>query len=68
MLATMPCPTCRDERPFEQPPCPDGHHDCPEWVCTDCGAALLVGGTWSAGGEEPDPGQHAEDPRELHAA
>jgi RNase P subunit RPR2 len=38
------CTSCRTERRFEQPPCPDGHGaDCPEWVCTDCGAALLIG-------------------------
>ncbi|MBX6766922.1 MAG: hypothetical protein IRY90_07200 [Actinomadura rubrobrunea] len=40
----MYCSTCGDERLFEQPPCPDGHGaDCPERVCTECGAALLVG-------------------------
>jgi hypothetical protein len=27
----------------EQPPCLDGHADCPEWVCTDCGAAFVTG-------------------------
>ena len=30
-----------------QPPCTDGHTDdggeCPEWICADCGAALLIG-------------------------
>lgn len=37
------CGSCRDERPFESPPCQDGHGgDCPERVCVDCGAALLV--------------------------
>jgi hypothetical protein len=45
---TWPCATCGDERVFEQPPCVDGHTDdggeCPEWACTDCGTALLVGG------------------------
>lgn len=43
------CPDCRAERSFEQyhdtpgscPDSPDGH--CPEWACTSCGAALLVG-------------------------
>ncbi|WP_202125267.1 hypothetical protein [Actinomadura physcomitrii] len=28
---------------FEQPPCPDGHGaECPERVCVECGAAVLV--------------------------
>ena len=44
---TWPCPTCADERPFEQPTCIDGHTedggDCPEWACADCGTALLTG-------------------------
>lgn len=38
------CSACGTERPFEQPPCFDGHgDDCPEWACVDCGGALLVG-------------------------
>jgi hypothetical protein len=38
------CSACGDERPFEQPPCADGHGaDCPEWACADCGSALLIG-------------------------
>ncbi|MBC6469954.1 hypothetical protein HKK74_31345 [Actinomadura alba] len=37
------CSTCGDERPFERPPCADGHGDlCPELSCVDCGAALLI--------------------------
>ncbi|WP_448640595.1 hypothetical protein [Geodermatophilus sp. URMC 63] len=43
-----PCPTCGEDRAFEQPPCVDGHTDdgagCPEWVCTDCGSAFFLGG------------------------
>ncbi|WP_037558942.1 hypothetical protein [Spirillospora albida] len=40
----MYCSTCDDERAFEQPPCPDGHGgECPERVCTECGAAVFVG-------------------------
>jgi hypothetical protein len=27
----------------EQPPCLDGHDDCPEWVCTECGTAIVFG-------------------------
>jgi len=42
----MQCPTCARPRPFEQPPCADGHDlDCPEWACTECGTAVLLGGT-----------------------
>jgi hypothetical protein len=38
------CFECADVRLFEQPPCEDRHGaDCPEWVCTGCGVALLVG-------------------------
>ena len=40
---TRHCPTCAEEQLFEQPPCADGHADCPEWVCLRCGFALLVG-------------------------
>jgi hypothetical protein len=43
------CPECASDRLFEQyhaaagncPDSPDG--DCPEWSCTDCGAAVLIG-------------------------
>ncbi len=42
------CPGCRCRREFTQlhpgpERCPDvGSGICPEWVCTDCGAAVLV--------------------------
>jgi hypothetical protein len=39
------CPECGDLRHFEQPPCPDGHEECPEWCCTDCGHAIMRGET-----------------------
>jgi hypothetical protein len=46
-IRTEHCPACDDERTFEQPPCVDGHTDdggdCPEWLCTGCGTALLTG-------------------------
>lgn len=39
----LECPSCACARPFEQPPCVDGHGpDCDEWACTACGTALLV--------------------------
>jgi hypothetical protein len=38
------CPSCGDDRPFEAPPCPDGHGtDCSELACVECGTAVLVG-------------------------
>ena len=37
------CPGCRAERVVEQPPCLDGHEDCPEWVCVECGTAIVFG-------------------------
>lgn len=38
------CTTCEDDVAFEQPGCPDDHEsDCPEWVCLQCGDALLIG-------------------------
>ena len=38
------CATCRADVPFEQPSCGDDHGaDCPEWVCVECGDAVLVG-------------------------
>lgn len=37
------CPSCAAIVACEQPPCPDGHDECPEWICTLCGTALLAG-------------------------
>jgi len=40
----MPCLACTAVRAFEQPPCGEGHEPaCPEWICTSCGTALLIG-------------------------
>jgi hypothetical protein len=37
------CGTCAAETVFERPLCVDGHGDlCAEWVCTDCGTAVVV--------------------------
>jgi hypothetical protein len=42
-----PCAPCGEITEFVQPPCVDGHTDdggeCPEWICVDCGTALLIG-------------------------
>jgi len=51
---TRQCPDCGWDSPFEQhhdlpgqcPDAPDG--ECPEWSCTACGAALLIGAAWPA--------------------
>ena len=37
------CVICNTEMPFETPPCADGHaEECPELLCTRCGAAEIV--------------------------
>lgn len=43
-LALMECSTCGRATPFEILDCPDGHDDdCPDRVCTGCGAVVVVG-------------------------
>jgi hypothetical protein len=38
------CSICLADVGFEQPDCLDDHGlDCPEWVCVQCGDAVLVG-------------------------
>ena len=56
------CPDCGGDRLVEQyhaaagscPDAPDG--DCPEWSCTVCGAALLIGFAVRL----PEPGEARE--------
>jgi len=37
------CVICERDMMFEVPPCPDGHEDdCPELLCTRCGAAEML--------------------------
>ncbi|MEU7847459.1 hypothetical protein AB0B69_08640 [Micromonospora parva] len=37
------CDVCEGVALFEAPPCVDGHGtDCPELICVDCGAAVVV--------------------------
>jgi hypothetical protein len=36
------CVICNGDMLFEEPPCGDGHDECPELVCTRCGAAELL--------------------------
>lgn len=66
------CAECAVERVFEQPPCADGHGaDCPEWACTGCGAAVLVGlapAAGPAGGRARSrPVRESRPPRDLDA-
>ena len=43
LTALRHCPSCDMEREFEQPPCVDGHgQDCPEWLCVECGLAMVA--------------------------
>ena len=42
-METRYCPGCRDKRVVEQPPCADGHLECPEWACIECGTAITIG-------------------------
>jgi hypothetical protein len=40
------CPGCGGDEPFEQihpAGCPDSDSGCPEWACTGCGAAVIMG-------------------------
>ncbi|GAA0471078.1 hypothetical protein Aca07nite_20630 [Actinoplanes capillaceus] len=50
------CAICDGDMLFEVPPCEDGHDDCPELVCTRCGAAEVVAPIvvhlWMPGGEK----------------
>ena len=38
----LSCSACGGEMVFEVPPCRDGHDECPELVCTGCGAAEVL--------------------------
>jgi len=58
-LASFTCRNCARRTEFEQPPCPDGHgQECPEWYCTECGAATLIG--WSVVRRERRRGSRAK--------
>jgi hypothetical protein len=45
------CPGCGGDEPFEQvhpgmhvdERCPDASGECPEWVCSACGAGVFMG-------------------------
>jgi hypothetical protein len=43
-LIVLWCRECHAERSFEQLQCLEGHgNDCTEWLCVDCGFAVIVG-------------------------
>jgi hypothetical protein len=47
VVRELPCTSCTTVTIFERPPCADKHGaDCPEWLCTGCGDAVLIG-SWS---------------------
>jgi hypothetical protein len=62
------CPGCGGDEPFEQvhpgqhagDRCPDADGECPEWVCTGCGAGVFMGSTvFADGGLFPGGGEFA---------
>ena len=55
-METRYCPGCRADRVVEQPPCVDGHEDCPERACTECGLAIVFGWLDADAGFEVDAG------------
>ena len=54
------CPGCGGDEPFEQVHadawCPDAEGECPEWVCSACGAGVFMG-TMIIGTPAPVTGQ-----------
>jgi hypothetical protein len=65
-LTTRYCHDCGRDQAFDQPhegmeSCPDSPDgECPEWVCTGCGAALVTGVYFLlAGARDLPPGRAA---------
>lgn len=58
-MTVLPCCSCGVETLFETPPCADGHEDCPERVCTGCGAAVLLGPPPALPRRQPVPARAA---------
>jgi hypothetical protein len=42
LAVTLWCADCGDDRLFDALPCTDGHADCPERACVECGMAVLL--------------------------
>ncbi len=64
------CPTCARVQLAEAPPCPDGHDDCPDRACLQCGTALVVDAGFDTGfdtgfdsGFDTGVGRPGETPR-----
>lgn len=55
------CPGCGSDQPFEQihvGECPDADGgECPEWACTGCGAAVIMGTVPVPGLADADAGR-----------
>lgn len=49
------CPSCVAVVVFEQPPCLDGHEECPDLACTLCGTVLFAGVASSLGARDASP-------------
>ncbi|MET7878270.1 hypothetical protein [Micromonospora profundi] len=62
------CDVCVGVALFEAPPCVDSHGtDCPELVCTDCGAAVVIA-TFTAPVTRLADRRHRRQPTRQHAA
>jgi hypothetical protein len=63
----LTCPDCRDESPFEQPPCTDEHDgDCPEWFCVSCGYAVFAGEQVAIVALVNEPRSHESSSKSKH--
>jgi len=67
------CPGCGGDEPFEQVHpsdwCPDAGGECPEWVCSACGAGVFMGtkiiGPAATGDHVRGAGEVGADPARL---
>ena len=52
-LVLLDCAECEQVQAFECPPCAEGHGDCPELACIECGTAVLLGRSDDLAGAAP---------------
>ena len=53
------CTICGEDVRFERPSCLDDHgSDCPEWICVQCGTAVLIGFALPDRGSAVRPSSH----------
>lgn len=62
------CVICDGDMMFEVPPCSDGHDDCPELVCTRCGAAEVIAPIVAHLWFQPGAGRRRVAPQQRRAA